>query len=438
MAVLCSNGKTKSLVAKGTAERIIKFSNLKKADKDLISEKVESLSSEGYKVIALAFKDANSATGSALKAMTFLGLFALVDEPTIGIADTLKQVIAAGIRPIILTGDHHETARFIANKVGLNVADDEIIDDAEFHALSHAKLVDSFKKVKIFARISPEDKLTIVKALQASGYSVAVTGDGVNDAPALKEAYVGIAMGIKGTDIAKDSADIVLSDDKYKTILSAIEYGRTIHDNIKNIVAHLISGNLNEIALVGVAFAFGLPSPITTLQILWINLITETIPALAFSFELPRKNVLQEKPRSNTVSTLKPTVWYAISLAIVAFILCLCVFLYGVHISTAKAQAITFTFFVFIKLAFSFSLRSKERIWQNPRSFFENKYLIGATVISAIFQMGLFIEPFKSAFKLVSLNLEEKLVLISLVIFAFFVAELIRYSIDKHANAKLT
>ncbi len=431
MAVLCQNHSEKILIAKGTVEKVLDFCTISKGEKSAVIEKAEILSAQGYKVISLAIKDIGSKTGSALKNMEFCGLFSLVDEPVKGIKDTITKVIAAGIRPIIITGDHPETARYIANKIGLEVSNDEVMTEREFNSLSKDQLKVALDKIKIYARMAPDQKLLIVKTLQEMGYSVAVTGDGVNDAPAIKDANVGIAMGIKGTDIAKDSADIILSDDKYKTILSAIEYGRGIFDNIKNIIAHLFAGNFNEIALICFAFLVGLPAPITTLQILWVNLITDSLPALAFSLEKPSRHVLTEKPRPYGKNSLKPTITYALYLSAISFILCLGVYLWGVRFTPDKAQTIVFTFFVYIGLAYSFSLRSNKRIWQNPKSFLENKYLLWSILISGSIQLLLFLEPLKSAFNLVALNTKEAVMIIVLIVVAFLSAEVCRYCLDK-------
>ena len=434
MAVLSESHGHKMLIAKGAAERIIKFCHLSKEQKTKVSDLSERLSKSGYKVIALSYKNLGKQKSSTLSGMEFLGLIAMVDEPSSGIKEAIAKTIQAGIRPIILTGDHPETARFVAQKVGFDVSDDEIIVQTDLEKLSQNELKKALEKVKIFARVTPAEKILIVKTLQSMGYSVAMTGDGVNDAPALKEAQVGIAMGIKGSDVSKDAADIVLSDDKYGTIISAIEYGRTIFDNIKNVIVHLVSGNLNEIALVGLAFAFGLPQPITTLQILWVNLITDSLPALALSFEEPGKHVLQEKPRSSAKNSLKQPLLYATYLSIISFILCLIVYLTGLNSSVQKAQTMTFTFFVMIELTYCFSLRSKERIWQNWRSFFENKYVILALVVSIVLQLLLFTKPLRDIFRLRLLTFSEILFLGVMIAIAFFGAEIIRYLSDRHHN----
>ncbi len=431
MAVLVESENKKSLIVKGACEKIVEFCSLTKTEKEKIIDQAESYGREGYKVIALADKHLGNVHSSALSGMKFRGLFAMVDEPTTGIKEAIARTMRAGIRSIIITGDHFETARFVANKVGLNVANDEIVIQSDLENMSKTELLQALAKVKIFARVTPEGKILIVKTLQDAGFSVAMTGDGVNDAPALKEAQVGIAMGIKGTDVAKDSADIVLSDDKYNTIVSAIEYGRTIYDNIKNVIVQLFSGNMNLVFLVIMAFVFGLPVPFTTAQILWINLIIESFAALSFCFEKPSNQVLNEKPRTTAVNSLQKSMYYAITLAVIAIILGFSLYLWGLNFSIAKARTMIFCFVVFAALVYSLSIRSNKRIWQSPKSFFVNRYLITAISLAAILQILLFVPPMSKIFQLVPLTAGESITLGILVVFAFLIAEVVRFLHDK-------
>ena len=442
MAVLVSDQfRQKELIAKGAPEKIISFCSLSNIQKRKIKKTSSCLSKEGLKVIAVASKKISKEKFSNLSGMQFMGLFGLVDEPSEGIREAITRTVEAGIRPIMITGDHPQTARFVANKVGMDVNDDQIICGKDLDKLSHLELKKALKKVKIFARVTPEDKINIVKTLEDSGYSVAVTGDGVNDAPAIKEASVGIAMGIKGTDVARESADIVLSDDKYSTIVSAVEYGRTVYDNIKNAVTHLLSGNFDELFLIGFAFIFNLPMPLLTLQILWINMVTDSFPALALAFEEPSKKILSDKPRSAKISSMKYSIIYALCLAAVGFTLGILLFLWGLGHSVDKARTLVFTFAVVSELVYVFSIRSPERIWENVRSFFTNKYMIAAISFSLFLQVIIFIKPLQKIFGIVSLNLTEISVLIASIVIAFLAAEIIRWKFDKNprfSNFKIT
>lgn len=431
MAVLISRKGRKSLITKGSPEKVVNFCSLSRSEKKAILLKAELLSKEGYKVLAMANKQLGTLKSSALSGMDFQGLFAFVDEPVRGVAEAMKSAIAAGIRPIMITGDHPETARYIGNKVGLNIKDGEVMTATELMTLKKTELIRALGQVKVFARVTPTDKIKIVQKLQELGYSVAMTGDGVNDAPALKEAEVGIAMGVKGTDIARESADIILSNDQYGTIISAIEYGRTIYDNIKNIVTELVSSNFNEILLVFAAFIFGLPLPFVTLQILWVNLIIESFAGLSFSFEKPSKHVLKEKPRSNNINSMRSSIVYSVYLALFSFSLSFLIYLWGLDFSVVVARTLVFTYIVLSELAFALSIRSKKRIWQSPMSFFENHYLI-CSVFLAIFLQGLlFLKPLAEIFSITTLNYNQWSVIIISVFITFFAAEIIRHLLDR-------
>lgn len=431
MAVLVSYHDKKALIVKGMAEKIINFCDLTVKEKTKVLDEATRLSQDGFKVIALAEKKLKENDSSALTELKFLGFFAFVDEPSEGIKEAIKRTIEAGIRPIILTGDHPETAKFIAEKIGISVSDKEIINGSELDLMDERALAKSLKTVKIFARVTPENKIKIVQVLQKMGYSVAMTGDGVNDAPALKEAQVGVAMGVKGTDIARDSADIVLLDDKYGTIVSAVEYGRAIYDNIKNTVVFLLSSNLAEMIMVGITFIFFLPVPLLTLQILWINLVMDSLPSLAYSFEEPSQHILKEPPRSAKSNSMKNAVLYSLSLCGVTALLCLVLYLWGIRFSIDKARTMAFCYIVAMKLILSLSIRSKKRIWQSPKAFFENKYLLVAIGISLVLQLLLFVTPLKNIFHVKVLSGGEVIALIIFAIITFISAEIIRYLHDK-------
>lgn len=436
MAVLVNNDRTKSLIVKGAPEVVLSFCDLGKDKREEALLFAENLSKMGYKVIALADKNLGKISSSALVGMEFRCFFALVDEPTAGIKEAIAQTISAGVRPIILTGDHPETARFVANKIGLAVQDQEILTTEDIEKMTKKELVLALKNVKIFARVTPEDKINIVRLLKEMGYSVMVTGDGVNDAPALKEADVGIAMGIKGTDVAKDAADVVLSDDKYGTIVHAIQYGRTIFDNIKNVTTYLVSVSLDQVGLVCLAFIFGLPVPFTTLQILWTNLITDSFPALALALGRPDPNILKEPPMPIKSDPMKKSISYALLLAVVSVALALILYVWGLNISGANARTLVFCFIVFLELIYALSIQSKKRIWESPRSFFANKLLLVAIGLSALMQIIIFIPPLRPIFHIVPLNIKEVAILLLFSIITFISAELIRFWLDRKTIVK--
>lgn len=432
MAVIAQSNDSKFILAKGTAEKIVEFCTLSKYAKEEIIAHGLSLSKNGFKVIALASKKIDASSGSALVGLTFRGFSSIVDQPSKGVREAISETLKAHIRPVIITGDHPETARFVANQVGLKVDDDEIVLGSDLSRHEKEDLHRLLSKVKIFARVTPADKINIVRLMRENGFSVAMMGDGVNDAPALRESDVGIAMGIKGTDIAKDSADIILSDDKYATFVKAVMFGRSIYDNIQNVVVQLITGNFNEIFLVFVAFLFALPAPFTTLQILWINLIIESFAALSMSIEKPGKQTADDFPRSASEKSFRKPLIYALMLASVSFVFSALVYFYGLRISPAYARTLPFCFIVFAELFLAFSIRSKKRFFEDFSALFENKLLVGSVIIAIVLQISIVrISPIAHAFGLVSLSYKEIGLLLIPALGVFFIAEIIRYWYDR-------
>ncbi|MEI8143273.1 MAG: cation-transporting P-type ATPase [Candidatus Berkelbacteria bacterium] len=429
MSVLVKEESLKYIV-KGAPEVIIDFCNLTTKNKEIARKEAESLSKKGYKVIAIAVKYLGRGQSPEPERMDLLGFFCMADEPAEGVEKAIKDTLVAGIWPVIITGDHPETARFIARKIGLEVADDEIMVGVDFSQKSESDLAKTLKKIKIFARILPEDKYKIVQLYQKAGFCVAMTGDGVNDAPAIKQAEVGIAMGVRGSEVAKDSADIVLLDDKYSTIITAIEYGRTIYDNIKNTIVFLIAGNLKELMLVGLSFAIGLPTPLITVQILWINLVTDSLPALALAVGKPDKNVLSSSPRPSNTDSLRRSTLYSIVLATVAFVFGLAVYLWAIK-NSLHSQSVLFAFIVIIEMLFALSIRSRKRIWQSVGSFFGNRYLVAAIVFTLGLQAMAFLTPVSHYLGITLLNRTEILVVVAFSILTFFSAEIVRAVFDR-------
>ncbi len=460
MAVLVKNGRHNLLIAKGAPEKIIEFCDLNSRQAESVLSEASELSRMGLKVLAvcssspLLFKGEEATGRSSRKEisdleisrlfqtsarnskgeMDFIGLIALVDEPSVGVAEALKQTLAAGIRPIIITGDHLDTARYVADKVGLCSDCSEVIEGSKLDKLSEDELIKRLKRLKIIARATPENKMRVVKALKAMGLSVAVTGDGVNDAPALKEAAIGIAMGKRGTDVARDSADIILSDDKYTTIISAIAYGRAIYDNIRNAIVFLLSGNFNEIFLVVFAFLAGLPMPLLTVQILWINIVTDGLPALAFAFEKPAKSIMQEKPRPALASSMKGPILSAVFLSSVAFVLGLILYLWGLQDSIEKARTLVFFHTILTGLFFAFSLRARSCFWQKTKEFFANKFMLTSITISILLQVVIMFTPLRSVFDLVLMKADEVSVIVLFAIIAFIASEIAKWYRQKRSS----
>lgn len=295
------DGKTQHVFVRGAPESILAKSTLSKAQQAVIEDEFASFARKGLRVIAFAHKTTGKTKVTREeheKDLTFLGFVGLYDPPRAEVAQALKDAHSAGITTIMVTGDNKVTALAIAKEIGLLESDEGVITGDELAKLSDDELLKALEKIRIFARSEPQDKLRITTLLQKSGKVVGVTGDGVNDALALKKASVGVAMGKMGTDVAKEASDIVLTDDNFSTLIKAIDEGRAIYHNIVNSIVYLLTSNLSEIMLVLLATLFGLPSVLLPTQILWINLVTDTFPAIALATDTSKKGMLLKKPRN--------------------------------------------------------------------------------------------------------------------------------------------
>ncbi len=266
----------------------------------------EEFSNKALRVLAFASKKVNDNFKPSIEnenELTLIGLMAMIDPPREEVYDAVKNAKNSGIKTIMITGDHKTTAIAIANEIGIMNSDDLALTGKELDDLSESKLDKILDKVSVYARVSPENKIRIVRAWQRKGKVCAMTGDGVNDAPALKQADIGIGMG-SGTEVAKDSSDMVLMDDNFATIVKAVESGRAIYDNIKKSITYLFSGNLGGIIAIVFALLANLPNPFTTIQLLFINLVTDSLPAIALGLEKPEKGVMNKPIRDTNESIL--------------------------------------------------------------------------------------------------------------------------------------
>lgn len=293
---------------RGAPEDVIVNSTLNNDEKEKAKKMYEEFAKEGLRVIAFGTKDLPAGrqgknpeykTRAHLEeGLTLLGIVGIYDPPRIEAKDAIAKARKAGITPIMVTGDNELTAHAIAKEVGLITDEEDVVTGQEMGSLSDEKLLSILDKTRIFARTTPEDKLRLVTLYQQKGYVVGVTGDGVNDALALKKADIGIAMGEKGTDVAKEASDIILTDDNFATIVKAVEEGRVIYSNIQKALTYLLSGNLAELSLIFFAVLFGLPSPLLPTQILWMNIVTDGLPALALAADTKDGTLLSKAPRS--------------------------------------------------------------------------------------------------------------------------------------------
>jgi Ca2+-transporting ATPase len=393
----------------------------------------QGLAREGLRVLALASGRVARAEESALDRLTFVGFLGFMDPPAPGVKATIAQLRAAGLRTVMITGDQRLTAEAVGRELGLLSSGDQVVDGRELSALSKPDLGARLADVGAFSRVTPEDKLVIVRELQARGEIVAMLGDGVNDAPALKKADVGVAMGIRGTDVAKQAAAIVLQDDRFETIAAAVEEGRVIYDNIRKFVFYLFSCNLAEILVLLVAGLADLPTPLLPLQILWINIVTDTFPALALAVEPGDADVMRRPPRRPQEAILSRA--FLVQTALYGGLITLstlAIFLWA--LAHARAQAITMTFMT-LALAQVFHLgnaRSHEPLVR-PAHVFENRYAVGAVVVSVMLQIAAAqFAPLASLLHVASLSLRDWFVVLLFSSLTAVVGQVIRLAAHRN------
>jgi Ca2+-transporting ATPase len=347
----------------------------------------DEFADEAMRVLALAWKGWQVKPAEDWEQdLVFVGLVGMADHPREGVSAAIAKARSAGIRTIMITGDHVRTAVATAAKLGMRIEEGQVWEEAQLAKLSPPELRKVVSRAKVFARVTPKRKLDIVKALKESGEIVAMTGDGVNDAPALQEAHVGVAMGRSGTDVAREAAKVVLTDDNFATIVAAIEEGRSIYENIRKFIRYLLGCNVGEILVMLLASILGLPAPLLPIQLLWLNLVTDGLPAMALGLEPPERALMEEPPRQQdegifSRGLLKKIIWQGIIVgggAIVAFIIAL----NGSNWNLGQARTVAFSTLVFSQLAFAFRCRWEHRFaadWQgNPMLLFS--VLISATM----------------------------------------------------------
>ena len=354
----------------------------------VIEEQNQKYSREGLRVLAFAYKEVSDETELTLEDedhLIFLGLIAMMDPPREESKAAVEECKCAGIRPIMITGDHKVTAAAIAKRIGILENESEACEGAEIDKMSDEELKDFVEGISVYARVSPEHKIRIVRAWQEKGNIVSMTGDGVNDAPALKQADIGVAMGITGSEVSKDAAAMVLTDDNFATIIKAVENGRNIYRNIKASIQFLLSGNFGAILAVLYASLMALPVPFAPVHLLFINLLTDSLPAIALGLEPHSKNVMKEKPRPINESIL--TKDFLINIGLEGLSICTMVmiaFTIGYKDGNALlASTMAFATLCCSRLFHGFNCKSNRPVVFTKRVF-NNIYLIGAFVIGMI------------------------------------------------------
>ena len=413
------------------------------------------MSDDALRVLGSAFKtisDFNTLTDSDIeKDLIFIGLVGMIDPPRLEVKDSIALCKNSGIKTIMITGDHKNTAFAIAKELSIAQNIDEVISGSELNNLSDDELTNKIDSLRVFARVSPEHKVKIVKAFKSKGNIVSMTGDGVNDAPSLKAADIGVSMGITGTDVAKGASDMILTDDNFSTIVSAIEEGRNIFNNIKKSVIFLISCNAGEIVALFLAILLGWASPLSATHILWVNLITDTFPALALGIDPGDKEVMNKKPRNPKDSLFKNSISSLIFNGFLIGILTLVAFIYGVRVYggntmtlsnvSAKvlihAQTLAFTVLSGTQLAHSLNMRNESKSIFSI-GVFSNKYLIGAILLGFLLQLLVItIPPIASLFGVYKLTINDWIFVIIISLIPIISNELIkifkRSKIRKHS-----
>ena len=388
----------------------------------------EEMAAQGYRVLAIAFRRFDAVpdtlrSGEIEHEMQFLGLVGLIDPPRPEALQAVRDCRTAGIHPVMITGDHPGTARAIAKR--LEIASDDVMTGADMAKLSDDELAARVKELSVYARVSPEQKIKIVKALQAHGEYVAMTGDGVNDAPALKRANIGIAMGRKGTDVAREASDMVLMDDNFASIVRAVREGRRIFDNIRKFIKYTMTSNAGEVWTLFLAPFFGLPLPLVPVQILWINLVTDGLPGLAMSLEQQEKNIMQRPPRPPDESIFAHGMWqHILWVGLLIGGLSLGAQAWAWHGGSENWQTIVFTVLTFSQLLHALAIRSETESLFSI-GFFSNPQLLFAVLLTVGLQLIVVYVPFfNDIFQTSPLEMHELLVCFLLPLAVFVLVEL--------------
>ncbi len=413
---------------KGAPDVILK--RCKHIDVEEVKKQVNRMAEEGQRVLGFAYGNWDEPpddpdTDTYENNLTFLGLAGMIDPPREEVAQAVAECKTAGIVPVMITGDHPLTAKTIARRIGIISSDDDlVITGRKLADLSEEDFLAKVEKIKVYARVSPEQKLKIVKMLQQKGHFVAMTGDGVNDAPSLKKANIGIAMGITGTDVTKEAAHMILLDDNFSTIVKAVKQGRRIYDNILKFIKYLMTTNSGEIWTLLMGPILGLPVALLPIHILWINLVSDGLPAISLSFEPAEKDIMNRPPRPPKESIFGNgrgyhMIWVGVLMAIVALLSQVWAINNGMH-----WQTIVFNVLCLSQIGHVLAIRSESQSLFSL-GLFSNKLLLLAAIISIVLQALVTFVPFlHPIFKTESLSLMESLYVIGASSIIFFAVEI--------------
>ena len=396
---------------------------------DAIEKENQRCANNGLRVLGFAYKDyrGNQVTLEDEHDLTFIGLVSLMDPPRIESQDAVAKCKIAGIKPIMITGDHVVTARAIATQIGIYEDGDLSIEGYELDKMSEEELDEKLPHISVYARVAPEHKIRIVKAWQKRGDIVAMTGDGVNDAPALKQSDIGVAMGITGTEVSKDAASMILTDDNFSTIVKAVITGRNVYRNIKNSINYLLSGNFAGILCVFIASLLLLPTPFFPVHLLFMNLITDSLPAIAIGMETGKNGVLKEKPRSSSDSILnKQTVLQITFEGIIIAICTMCAYLFGLKQDPLVASTMAFATICLARLLHGFNCRSNLPI--TKIGFYTNRSSIYAFLIGfSLLHVILFVPFMHSLFMIQTISITQLFVIYAFALIPTIIIQTKKY-----------
>jgi len=426
MTVVVSEGDTYMVYMKGAPEMVLASCSVSAKERKELTEKIDEFSSAALRTLGFAakkltksqFEKIKDSAEKIEKDLTFLGLQALSDPPRSEVPLLIRQCQDSGIRTIMITGDHGNTARAIAHEIGIP---GDVLTGEELEKLSDTELKEQVEHISIYARVNPSTKMRIVTALQNNKHLVAMTGDGVNDAPALKKADIGIAMGITGTDVAKEASDMVLLDDKFSTIVSAIEEGRGIYHNIRKFVIYLLSSNIAEVFVVFLSIILFKNVPLTATMLLWINVVTDGIPAVALGLDPTEKGIMRYNPSVFQEKIITRKVWMQmIGCGVLVSVIVLGLYAQALSENAVLAQSVAFTMLVVVELVMLFLVRSSYNV-----GLWSNRSLIGSVVLMIALQIGIITIPFfMKLFELTPLSLTHLTLILLGCVWVFLAGKL--------------
>ena len=439
MTTIYKTGNNYKIITKGAPDVLLTRCNkilihgkeiiLDKKGKDHILEVNNNMANDAMRVIGVSYLKTNSLPKTIdeniEKNLVFVGLIGMIDPPRNGVSKAVNTCRQAGIKTAMITGDHILTAKAIAKDIGILKAGDKVITGEELEKMSQEELEDNIMDYSVFARVAPEHKVRIVKAFRKKQNVVAMTGDGVNDAPALNVADIGIAMGKGGTDVAKNASDMILADDNFVSIVEAVKNGRHIYENIKKAIHFLLATNIGEIVAIFFGLLLGLNTPLVAIQLLWINLVTDSLPAIALGMEPVDKDIMHKKPIKKNKSIFSDGLWSKIVLeGFMIGILTLFAFSIGNSMyNLTVARTMAFTSLGILELLHSLNVRTNQSIFKE--NIFNNMYLLGAIVLGVGLQVLVTIIPAVSkVFKVSSLNPVQWLIIIMISITPIIVIEM--------------